>query len=160
MLVALVERDCLNPDPCQALPQMLGGCHAVVGSANGDSYEMNGAGGTFAHRSSNGDLLDTGVWITNELDGFDSYGIAPGALPQKGQAFGKAIGPKGLRMPSGSMPTGGLAVFRIRLLPNVGAINDCGAASELRFGKRATGTLGGRDSAQTRTKRRRILAGA
>lgn len=60
------------------------------------------------------------MWITNELDGFVSYGIAPGALPQKGQAFGKAIGPKGLRMPSGSMPTGGLAVFRIRLLPMSG----------------------------------------
>ena len=109
-----------------------GGCQAAVRSANGDSYEMNGAGvlnaqgksamasGTFAHRSSNGDLLETGVWITNELVGFDSYGIAPGALPQKGQAFGKAIGPKGLRMPSGAMPTGGLAVFRIRLLPMSG----------------------------------------
>ena len=109
-----------------------GGCQAVVRSANGDSYEMNGAGvlnaqrksamasGTFAHRSSNGDLLETGVWITNELVGFDSYGIAPGALLQKGPAFGTARGPKGLRMPSGSMPTGGLAVFRIRLLPMSG----------------------------------------
>lgn len=106
-----------------------GGCQAVVRSANGDSYEMNGAGvlnaqhksamasGTFARRSSNGNLLETGVWITNELVGFDSYGIAPGALLQKGPAFGTALSPKGLRMPSGSMPTGGLAVFRIRLLP-------------------------------------------
>jgi hypothetical protein len=108
-----------------------GGCQAVVRSAKGDSYEMNGAGvlnahsklalasGTFAHRSSNGDLLETGVWITKELVGFDSYGVAPGAL-QKGPAFGTALGPKGLRMPSGSMPTGGLAVFRIRLSPMSG----------------------------------------
>ena len=104
-----------------------GGCRAVVRSAKGDSYEMSGAGvlnaqsklalasGTFAHRSSNGDLLETGVWISNELVGFDSYGIAPGALLQKGPAFGTALGPKGLRMPSGSIPTGGVPGELIRL---------------------------------------------
>jgi hypothetical protein len=109
-----------------------GGCQAVVRSGNGDSYEMSGAGvlnaqrksamatGTFAHKSSNGDLLETGVWITNELVGFDSYGIAPDALMQKGSAFGTTRGPKGLRMPSGSMPTGGLALFRIQLFPMSG----------------------------------------
>ena len=106
-----------------------GGCQAVVRSGNGDTYEMNGAGvlnaqrksamatGSFAHKSSSGDLLETGVWITNDLVSFDSYGIALGALLQKGPGFGTALGPKGLRMRSGSMPTGGLAVFRIRLFP-------------------------------------------
>ena len=109
-----------------------GGCQAVVRSANGDSYEMNGAGvlnpqrksatasGTFVHRSPSGDLLEAGVWSTNELVGFDSYGIAPAALLQKGPAFGTVVGPKGLRMASGSMPTGGLAAFHIRLLPMSG----------------------------------------
>jgi hypothetical protein len=109
-----------------------GGCQAVVRSGNGDAYEMNGAGvlnaqrksamatGSFAHKSSSGDLLETGVWITNDLLSFDSYGIAPGALLQKGPGFGTALGPKGLRMRSGSVPTGGLAVFRIRLFPMSG----------------------------------------
>ena len=109
-------------------------CPAVVKSANGDSYEMSGAGsfntqsksvqaaGTFAHKSANGTVLDTGVWIASELVSFDSYGIVPGALRQKGVALGpQSFGPRRLPMPSGPMPTGGLAVFRTRLLPMSGA---------------------------------------
>jgi hypothetical protein len=109
-------------------------CPAVVRSANEDSYEMSGAGtfdaqsksvtaaGTFAHKSSNGTVLETGVWIASQLISFDSYGIAPGALPRQGLAFGLApFELKRLPMFSGSMPTGGLAVFRIRLLPMSGA---------------------------------------
>ena len=105
-------------------------CPAVVKSANGDSYEMSGAGtlatqsksvtaaGTFTHKSTDGTVLETGVWIAGELVSFDAYGIAPGALMRGGRAFGPAqFGPVRLRMFSGSMPAGGLAVFRIRLLP-------------------------------------------
>jgi hypothetical protein len=109
-------------------------CPAVVKSANGDIYEMSGAGtlntqsksvtaaGTFAHKSSDGTVVEAGVWIVSELVSFDSYGIAPGALMSGGRAFGQPrLGPKGLPIFSDSMPTGGLAVFRIRLLPRSGA---------------------------------------
>jgi hypothetical protein len=109
-------------------------CPATVKSANGDSYEMSGAGtfntqsksvkvtGTFTHKSSNGNVVETGVWIATDLVSFDSYGIAPNALLQKGAAFHHPpFGPKRPLIPSGPMPTGGLAVFRIRLLPMQGA---------------------------------------
>ena len=105
-------------------------CPAVVKSANGDSYEMSGAGtlstqsksvtaaGTFTHKSASGTVLETGVWVASELVSFDSYGIAPGTLTREGRAFApRPFGPMRSRMFSGSMPAGGLAVFRIRLLP-------------------------------------------
>jgi len=111
-------------------------CPAVAKSGNGDSYEISGAGtfdpqnksvkaaGTFSHKALNGNVLETGVWIASELVGFDSYGIAPGALRQNGAVLGRQpIGPKGFPKPSGPMPTGGLAVFRIRLLPISGLAN-------------------------------------
>jgi hypothetical protein len=109
-------------------------CPAVAKSANGDSYEISGAGtfdpqnksvkaaGTFNHKSTNGNMLETGVWIASDLVSFDSYGIAPAALMQKGPAFGPPqIGPKRLPMRSGPLPTGGLAIFRILLMPMSGA---------------------------------------
>jgi hypothetical protein len=104
-------------------------CPAIVKSANGDSYEVSGAGtlktqsksvtaaGTFTRRASNGNVLETGVWIATDLVSFDSYGVAPRALLQKGSAFGPPLGPKRPPMPSGPMPTGGLAVFHVRFLP-------------------------------------------
>jgi hypothetical protein len=118
-------------------------CPAEVRSAEGDSYQMSGAGtfntqnksvtaaGTYTHHSSNGMVIETGVWIVSQLVSFDSYGIAPGAL-MVGRAFGPAPfgskpssglpphGPTGLSMFSNPMPAGGLAVFRIRLLPMSG----------------------------------------
>src|SRR5436309_10468931 len=57
-------------------------CPASLKSANGDSYEMSGAGrlntqsklvqaaGTFSHKTPNGNLIDTGVWIASELVSF------------------------------------------------------------------------------------------
>jgi hypothetical protein len=102
-------------------------CPAVVKSANEDSYEMSGAGifdtqnksvkaaGTYTHKSANGNVLETGVWLASELVSFDSYGIAPGALRQRGAALGpQSLGAKRLPMSFGPMPTGGLAVFRRR----------------------------------------------
>ena len=107
-----------------------GSCPAVAKSANGDSYEISGAGtfdlqnksvkaaGTFNHKSTNGNVLETGVWTASALISFDSYGIAPAALVQRGPAFGgPQIGNKRLPMRSGSLPTGGLAIFRILLMP-------------------------------------------
>ena len=109
-------------------------CPAVVKSAKGDFYQMSGAGmfntqsksvtaaGTYTYESSSGTVLETGVWIASELIRFDSYGIVPGSLLNGRRAFGPAqqLGPKGLPMSSGPMPTGGLAVFRIHLLPMSG----------------------------------------
>jgi len=105
-------------------------CPAVVKSADGSSYEVSGVGmfnaksklvtatGTFTHRSPNGNSLATGIWVANELVSFDSYGIAPGARMQAGSTFGPPLpGPRRMPMLTGSMPAGGLAVMRIRLLP-------------------------------------------
>src|SRR3984957_6457567 len=76
-----------------------GSCPAVAKSANGDSYEISGAGtfdpqsksvkaaGTFNHKSTNGNVLETGVWTASALISFDSYGTAPAAFMQKGPAF-------------------------------------------------------------------------
>jgi hypothetical protein len=107
-----------------------GSCPAVAKSANGDSYEVSGAGtfdpqnksvkaaGTFNHKSSNGDVLETGVWTASALISFESYGIAPTAFMHRGPAFGgPQIGYRGLPMHSSPLPTGGLAIFRIILVP-------------------------------------------
>lgn len=103
-----------------------GSCPAVAKSSNGDSYEISGAGsfdtqkksvnaaGTFAHKASNGNVIDTGVWIATELESFDSYGVAPRALRQNRLATRPQLGLS--RFPTEPMPTGGLALFRIRLL--------------------------------------------
>ena len=113
-------------------------CPAVAKSVNGDSYEMTGAGtltmqsksataaGTFTHKSPDGVVLETGVWVATELVSFDLYGFAPGALMGEGRALGppqlgpSQFGRRGLGMFSGPMPAGGLAVLRIRLLPVLG----------------------------------------
>lgn len=110
-----------------------GSCPAIAKSANGDSYEISGAGtldthnksvnaaGTFSHKSTNGDVLETGVWIGSDLISFGSYGIAPAALMQKGRASGRPqIGTKRLHIGSGLLPTGGLATFHILLMPILG----------------------------------------
>ncbi len=109
-------------------------CPAVVKSADGASYELSGAGtlapqrklvtaaGTYTYKSSSGDVLETGVWVASELVSFDTYGIAPGALMREGRALGPPppFGPRRMPMLSGSIPAGGLAVLRIRLLPVLG----------------------------------------
>ena len=117
----------------------------MVKSADGQSYELSGAGtfaaqsksvtaaGTFTHKSSGGDVLETGVWVASELVSFDFYGIAPSALRREGRALGPPqFGPMRMGMFSGPMPAGGLAVLRIRLLPVSGFAQKRDAASELR----------------------------
>ena len=114
-------------------PSDSGSCPAVAKSANGDSYEISGAGifdpqnksvraaGTFNHKSTNGNMVEMGVWTAIDLISFDSYGIATAAFMHKGPAFGgPQIGYKRLPMRSVPMPTGGLAIFRILLMPMSG----------------------------------------
>jgi hypothetical protein len=108
-------------------------CPATAKGDQDDSYEMSGAGtfdaqnksvkaaGAYTHKSPSGNVLETGVWLADELVSFNSYGIAPNALSRQGVPFGRApFGPRRPPMFSGPMPTGGLAVFRIRLLPMQG----------------------------------------
>ena len=115
-------------------PGESGSCPAIAKSANGDSYEIGGAGtfdiqhkavnaaGTFNHKSTNGSLLETGVWTASALISFESYGIAPAGFMQRGPAFGgPQIGHKRLPMLARPLPTGGLAKFRIILMPVSGA---------------------------------------
>jgi hypothetical protein len=105
-------------------------CPAAVKSAQDDTYELSGVGtlstrsksvtatGTFTHKSPDGGLLEMGIWIASDLVNFDSYGIAPGALLHEGITFGAPLmGPRRMPMLSGPLAAGGLAVFRIRLLP-------------------------------------------
>jgi hypothetical protein len=123
-------------------------CPAVVKSANGETYEMSGAGtltmpsksvtaaGTFTHKSTDGVVLETGVWISSELLSFESYGIAPGELMREGRALGPSqFGGKRFPMFSGSMPAGGLAVLRIRLLPMLGLARNATLAVNCALGK-------------------------
>lgn len=115
-------------------PTGSGTCPAVAKSVNGDSYEISGAGtfdprnksvkstGTFNHRAPDDTILDTGVWLATDLISFDSYGIAPTALLQRGPAFVRLqLGPKLSVFHSRSVPAGGLATFRIVLMPVSGA---------------------------------------
>lgn len=110
-------------------------CPAIAKAGRGDSYEFSGAGtfdtqdksvkaaGTFTHKSASGHVLEAGVWIASKLVSFVSYGASPGALLRQTNAFSPMrLGAKYMkfRMLSGPMPTGGLAVFQVRLLPTFG----------------------------------------
>lgn len=118
-------------------PNNASACTATAKADPGDSYEMSGAGtfdaetksvqaaGTFAHKSTNGHVLETGVWLASELVSFNSYGAAPGALPQEALGFRSMLfGAKRSLQHMGAVPTGGLAVFQIRLLSLSGAATD------------------------------------
>ena len=104
-------------------------CPATAKAVSGESYEVSGAGtfqaqnksvraaGTFNHKSANGNVVETGVWVATELVSFVSFGVAPGALLQEKQGVNPLqFVPMRLKMFSVPMPTGGLAVFRVRLL--------------------------------------------
>jgi hypothetical protein len=105
-------------------------CPATAKSNQGDIYEMSGAGtldvqgksvraaGSYTHRSPSGNVLETGVWLADELVSLNSYGAAPNALSRQGWASGPALlALRRLPMHSVPVPTGGLAVLRIRLAP-------------------------------------------
>jgi hypothetical protein len=108
-------------------------CPAVVRSGDYVTYELSGAGtfnsqsktvtatGIFNRKSPDGTLLETGIWVAADLVSFNSYGPAPDARMREARVFGAGqFGPKGTSMLSGPMPAGGLAVFRVRLLPMSG----------------------------------------
>jgi hypothetical protein len=113
-----------------------GSCPAIAESPTGGSYEISGAGtfdsakkvakaaGTFTHKATNGNVLETGVWIASELISFRSYGIAPGTFLQKDRVLGRAqFGPKRL-LSSRVLPTGGLAVLRISSVATTGEVKN------------------------------------
>ena len=111
-------------------PADTGACPAVARSVDGDSYEIGGAGtfdvqsksakaaGTFVHKSTNGNVVGTGVWTATSLISFDSYGTQPAALMQRGMATGSPqVGYRRKLPGSAALPTGGLAIFQIVLIP-------------------------------------------
>jgi len=110
-----------------------GNCPAVARSERRDTYEFTGAGtfngqtkaasaaGTFAHKIPDGSVVETGVWTSNQLISFEAYGAAPNALRQRGIAAGvPGFRPNLSPMSFNPVPIGGLAMFRIRMLPAVG----------------------------------------
>lgn len=122
------------------------GCPIVAQAGDGETIEISGAGtlnsadksvtaaGAFTQRNSAGAIASTGVWTATGLVSFESYGIAPFALlrdyPQLRTAGLFAVGgpmmmpgPLGALM-SGPLAAGGLAVIRIRLLPDAGTPED------------------------------------
>lgn len=126
------------------------GCPAVAQAGGGESIEMSGAGtlslagnsvtgaGAFTEKSASGHIVATGVWTAIALVSFQSYGLAPGALLRDYPGL-RAVGtftkgdPRAPRpmMPGpmanwmfGPLATGGLAVIRIRMLPDAGTPTD------------------------------------
>lgn len=110
-----------------------GNCPAVARSERRDTYEFTGAGtfnaqskavsaaGTFTHKIPNGTVVETGVWTSNQLVSFDSYGAAPNALRQRGIPAGvPGFGTNPSPMSFSPVPVGGLAVFHIRMMPASG----------------------------------------
>lgn len=128
-----------------------GDCPAVAQAADGESIEISGAGtlsltghsvsaaGTFTEKLPSGDIVAMGVWTATALESFQSYGLAPGVLlrdyPQLRafRAFTKAftksdlmargpmMGGPLMHVMGGPMAAKGLAVIRIRLLPDAGS---------------------------------------
>jgi hypothetical protein len=115
-------------------------CPAVAKAANGNTIEISGAGtlngrsvtaaGAFTQKTPTEDIVATGVWAATELESFESYGLAPGALQvdyPKLRAFGPfATGLGKMARPmagmmAGPVAAGGVAVIRIRLLPDAGS---------------------------------------
>jgi hypothetical protein len=110
-------------------------CPAVTISADGSSIELSGAG-TASHKSGDGVVLETGVWVASELVSFDFYGIAPGALRREGRALGPPqFGPMRMGMFSGPMAAGGRAVLRIRVLPVSGFAKNAALEVNCALGK-------------------------
>jgi hypothetical protein len=119
------------------------GCPAVARASDGETIEINGAGtlspagksltaaGAFTQKTSTGGIVSTGVWEAAGLVSFQSYGIAPRVLLLDYPKL-RTLGPMGRGMTPGRIPglvagplaAGGLAVIRIRLLPDAGTPSD------------------------------------
>ena len=120
-------------------------CPAVARAGDGETVEIAGAGtlgvtnksvtavGAFIDKAPNGYIVASGVWTATQLVSFESYGLDPGALlrdyPQfrtfAPLAMGRGMmgGPMAGLM-AGPVAAGGLAVIRIRLLPDAGTASD------------------------------------
>jgi len=108
-------------------------CPAVARADNGETIEISGAGtlnnksvtaaGTFTQKTPTGDIATTDVWTATGLASFVPYGLAPGAL-QLDYPKLRAFGPFGFGKMAGPVAAGGLAVIRIRLLPDAGSPTD------------------------------------
>jgi hypothetical protein len=112
-------------------------CPAVARAANGETIELSGAGtlnpssksitaaGALTQKSSTGEIVATGIWTATELLSFKCYGIAPGALLRGNQKFRTSgLLPMGMGLLAGPTPAGGLALLRVRLLPDTGRPKD------------------------------------
>jgi len=110
-----------------------GGCPALMKSTNGDGYRLSGAGtfsahggsaagaGTFTHESSLGVVLESGVWVVEQLISFDGYGPGPSLILKDQKVFGQArVGPRRTPGPTRVLAAGGRAVIRVRMLPIIG----------------------------------------
>ena len=128
-------------------PNHSGDCPAVAQAANGESVEISGAGtlslaahsvtasGSFTEKSPNGDIVTTGVWTATALVSFQSYGLAPGALLRDypelrtigafAKGGSKTPGPimasPMANLMAGPLAAGGLAMIRMRMLPDAGS---------------------------------------
>jgi hypothetical protein len=113
-------------------------CPAVARNSNGDTIEISGAGtlslandsvmaaGAFTQKTYRGEVAATGIWTAIKLLSFGSYGAAPGVLLRNYHQKFRSSGmfSMGLNIMAGPMPAGGLAVIRIRLLPDSGRPKD------------------------------------
>ncbi len=126
-------------------PDASAACPAVARASNGETIEINGAGtlglagksvtaaGAFTEKTPTGGIVITGVWTATGLVSFESYGVDPRALLLDYPKL-RTLGPfpmgRGM-MPgpmaglmAGPVAAGGLAVIRIRLLPDAGGPRD------------------------------------
>jgi hypothetical protein len=131
---------------CPAVARAASGETVEISGAGtlGGAAKTVTAAGAFTVKSPNGYIVTTGVWTATGLVSFESYGIAPGALLRDYPQFrtlgvlstgdfiepglmmagpmGLMAGPMGLM--AGPLAAGGLAVIRIRLLPDAGSPTD------------------------------------
>lgn len=115
-------------------------CPAVARASTAETIEISGAGtlgsegtsvtaaGTFIEKTPDGYIITTGVWTATGLVSFEPYGLDPTARQREYPQFrtlpmGKMAGPIAAIM-TGPMAVGGLAVIRIRLLPDAGTPAD------------------------------------
>jgi hypothetical protein len=117
-----------------------GGCPAVARASTGETIEISGAGslgsggtsvtasGTFTEKTPDGYVVISGVWTATGLVSFDPYGLDPTALQREYPQF-RALPVGKIPPPLAAIMTlpvaaGGLAVIRIRLLPDAGTPAD------------------------------------
>jgi hypothetical protein len=120
-------------------------CPAVAKADSGETIEITGAGtlalanksvtaaGAFTEKTPTGEIVTTGVWTATELASFESYGLDPGALLRDYPQFrrlgllvmaGPRMAGRMTGLIAGPIAAGGLAVIRIRLLPDAGSPSD------------------------------------